>query len=172
MWMNSSAYYAGIKDQAEFEFGQAMLPVNTEAAEEAQNSIIGGATLWVLEGHTDAEYQGVAEFFKFLSSPEVQADWHQSSGYVPITTEAYELSQEQGFYEQEPGTDTAIKQLSLSEPTENSRGLRFGNFVQIRDIINEELEDLWAGNQSAAEALAEAAARGNMLLREFEDANS
>lgn len=172
MWMNSSAYYAGIKEQAEFEFGQAMLPLNADVAEEPQNSIIGGATLWVLEGHTDAEYQGVAEFFNYMSRPEVQADWHQSSGYVPITTAAYELSQEQGFYEQEPGTDTAIKQLSLNEPTENSKGLRFGNFVQIRDVINEELEDLWAGNQAAAEALAEAAARGNMLLRQFEDANS
>ena len=171
MWMSSSAYYAGIKEQAEFKFGQAMLPLNAEVAEEPQNSIIGGATLWVLEGHPNAEYQGVAEFFNYVSRPEVQADWHQSSGYVPITTAAYELSQEQRFYEQEPGTDTAIKQLSLNEPTENSKGLRFGNYVQIRDVINEELEDLWAGNQTAAEALAEAAARGNTLLRQFEDAN-
>ena len=172
MWMNSSAYYAGISDQAEFEFGQAMLPVDTSAANEPQNSIIGGATLWVLEGHEAEEYQGVAEFFDYMSRPEVQADWHQSTGYVPITTAAWELSQEQGFYEQEPGTDTAIKQLSLNEPTANSAGLRFGNFVQIRDIINEELEDLWAGEQSAEEALQNAAERGNALLREFEAANS
>ncbi|RDC69720.1 sn-glycerol-3-phosphate ABC transporter substrate-binding protein UgpB [Rhodovulum sp. 12E13] len=172
MWMNSSAYYAGISDQAEFEFGQAMLPVDTSAAEAPQNSIIGGATLWVLEGHEAEEYQGVAEFFDYMSRPDVQADWHQSTGYVPITTAAWELSQEQGFYEQEPGTDTAIKQLSLNEPTANSAGLRFGNFVQIRDIINEELEDLWAGNQSAEEALQSAAERGNALLREFEAANS
>ena len=172
MWMNSSAYYAGISEQAEFEFGQAMLPVNTAARDEAQNSIIGGATLWVLEGHDDAEYQGVAEFFNYMSTPEVQADWHQSSGYVPITTAAYELSQEQGFYDEFPGTDTAIKQLSLNEPTENSRGIRFGNFVQIRDIINEELEALWAGDQTANEALDKAADRGNQLLREFQDTNS
>jgi sn-glycerol 3-phosphate transport system substrate-binding protein len=172
MWMNSSAYYSGIQDQAEFEFGQAMLPLNTAVADSPQNSIIGGATLWVLEGHEDAEYEGVAEFFKYLSSPEVQADWHQSTGYVPITTAAYELSQEQGFYEENPGTDTAIKQLSLNEPTTNSKGLRFGNFVQIRDIINEELEGLWAGNQTAAEALQKAAERGNQLLRDFEASNS
>ena len=172
MWMNSSAYYAGISEQAEFEFGQAMLPVNTAARDEAQNSIIGGATLWVLEGHDDAEYQGIAEFFNYMSTPEVQADWHQSSGYVPITTAAYELSQEQGFYDENPGTDTAIKQLSLNEPTENSRGIRFGNFVQIRDIINEELEALWAGDQTANEALDKAADRGNQLLREFQDTNS
>lgn len=172
MWMNSSAYYAGISEQAEFEFGQAMLPVNTAVRDEAQNSIIGGATLWVLEGHDDAEYQGVAEFFNYMSTPEVQADWHQSSGYVPITTAAYELSKEQGFYDENPGTDTAIKQLSLNEPTENSRGIRFGNFVQIRDIINEELEALWAGDQTANEALDKAADRGNDLLREFQDTNS
>jgi sn-glycerol 3-phosphate transport system substrate-binding protein len=172
MWMNSSAYYAGISDQAEFAFGQAMLPLDTSAADEPQNSIIGGATLWVLEGHEAEEYQGVAEFFDYMSRPEVQADWHQSTGYVPITTAAWELSQEQGFYEQEPGTDTAIKQLSLNEPTANSAGLRFGNFVQIRDIINEELEDLWAGEQSAEEALQNAAERGNALLREFQAANS
>lgn len=172
MWMNSSAYYGGIREQVDFEFGQAMLPLNTAAADAPQNSIIGGATLWVLEGQTEDEYQGVAEFFKYLSSPEVQADWHQTSGYVPITSAAYELSKQQGFYDENPGTDTAIRQLSLNEPTANSRGLRFGNFVQVRDIINEELENLWSGKKTASAALTDAAARGNKLLREFEAANN
>ena len=172
LWINSSAYYADMQEQADFAFGQAMLPLNTEAAEEPQNSIIGGATLWVLEGKSDEVYDGVAHFFQYLSSPEVQADWHQATGYVPITTEAYELSQEQGQYEKEPGTDTAIKQLSLNEPTENSRGLRFGNFTQIRDAINEEMEELWSGNKTAQEALDTAAERGNELLREFERQNA
>ena len=171
MWMNSSAYYADIQEQADFAFGQSMLPLNTDMAEAPQNSIIGGATLWVLDRHPDEERRGVANFFQYLSSPEVQAKWHQETGYVPITTAAYELSQEQGFYDENPGTDTAIKQLSLNEPTENSRGLRFGNFVQIRDTINEELENLWTGNKSAEEALNTAVERGNTLLREFEQAN-
>lgn len=126
----------------------------------------------MLEGHEDAVYDGVAHFFQYLSSPEVQADWHKATGYVPITTAAYELSQEQGYYDEEPGTDTAIKQLSLNEPTENSRGLRFGNFTQIRDVINEEMEELWSGKKTAQEALDTAAERGNELLREFERQNS
>lgn len=172
MWINSSAYYADIKEQAEFAFGQSMLPLNAQAAEAPQNSIIGGATLWVLEGHEDAVYDGVAHFFQYLSSPEVQADWHKATGYVPITTAAYELSKEQGYYEEEPGTDTAIQQLSLNEPTENSRGLRFGNFTQIRDAINEEMEELWSGKKTAQEALDTAAERGNELLREFERQNA
>ena len=168
MWLNSSAYYGGIKSQAKFNFGQTMLPLDTDVADAPQNSIIGGATLWVLKGRPEAEYEGVARFLNYLSSPEVQAWWHQETGYVPITTAAYELSREQGFYESNPGTDTAIKQLSLNTPTPASKGLRFGNFVQIRDIINEEMEALWAGDKTAKEAMDSAVERGNVLLRKFE----
>lgn len=137
-------------------------------ADAPQNSIIGGATLWVLAGHEEEEYKGTAKFLSYLSSPEVQAWWHQETGYVPITAAAYELSKEQGFYDSNPGTDTAIKQLSLNTPTANSRGLRYGNFVQVRDVINEELEALWGGEKTAQEALDAAVERGNDLLRKFE----
>lgn len=168
MWMNSSAYYGSMVSQAKFEFGQAMLPLDTAVAAKPQNSIIGGATLWVLEGHESEEYKGVAKFMTYLSSPEVQAWWHQETGYVPITNAAYVLSKEQGFYDENPGTDVAIQQLSLNQPTPNSRGVRFGNFVQIRDVINEELEAIWAGDKSAQEGMDEAVKRGNALLRKFE----
>ncbi len=172
LWINSSAYYGGFKkDITDFEFGQTMLPVDTAVADKPQNSIIGGATLWVLNGHEAPEYKCVAEFFQFVSSPEQQAAWHQSTGYVPITNAAYDLSKEQGFYNTDPMTDTAIKQLSLNTPTPASKGLRFGNFVQIRDIINEELEAVWAGDKDAKTALDEAVERGNALLRKFEKAN-
>ena len=129
---------------------------------------IGGATLWVLAGHDTEEYLGVAQFFSFLSSAEIQADWHQFTGYLPITNAAYEFSEEQGFYDANPGTDTAIKQMTNKAPTNNSKGLRFGNFVQIRDIINEELEATWSGDKTAQEALDSAVMRGNELLRKFE----
>ena len=168
MYINSSAYYGSIKAQAKFEFGQSMLPLDTAVADKPQNSIIGGATLWVLKGHKAEEYVGIAQFLKFLSSPELQAWWSQETGYVPITKAAYKLSEQQGFFEENPGTDTAIKQLSLNEPTANSRGLRYGNFVQIRDVINEELEAVWSGQKTAEQGLRDAQTRGNVLLRKFE----
>ncbi|CAD7842995.1 MAG: Glycerol-3-phosphate ABC transporter, substrate-binding protein UgpB [Olavius algarvensis Gamma 3 endosymbiont] len=171
MWMNSSAYYGSIKKQAKFDFGQSMLPLDTEVSGQPQNSIIGGATLWVLKGHDKSEYKAVAKFMNYLSSPEVQAWWHQETGYVPITTPAYELSKKQGFYKNNPGTDTAIKQLSLNRPTANSRGVRFGNFVQVRDVINEEMEAIWNGSKTASQGLDDAASRGDKLLRKFERAN-
>ncbi|HUS96776.1 MAG TPA: sn-glycerol-3-phosphate ABC transporter substrate-binding protein UgpB [Hyphomicrobiaceae bacterium] len=171
MWLNSSAYYGGIKKQVKFKFGQSMLPYYPGVAKSPQNSIIGGATLWVLRGHSKGSYKGVAKFMTFLSSPAVQAEWHQGTGYVPITNAAYELSKRQGYYKSNPGTDTAIKQLRLNQPTANSRGLRFGNFVQIRDVINEEMENLWKGSKTADVALDTAVERGNKLLRRFQAAN-
>ncbi len=171
MWMNSSAYYGSIKTQAKFAYGQAMLPLDTDVAEKPQNSIIGGATLWVLKGHDQGDYKGVAQFMTYLSTAPVQAWWHQETGYVGITMEATKLSEEQGFYKKNPGTDTAAKQLSLNPPTPNSRGLRFGNFVQIRDVINEEMEAIWAGKKTASDGLDAAVERGNKLLRKFEKIN-
>ncbi|MFW5678865.1 MAG: sn-glycerol-3-phosphate ABC transporter substrate-binding protein UgpB [Pseudomonadota bacterium] len=171
MYMNSSAGYAGVKANVDFDFGIAMLPYHDDVVDEPQNTIIGGATLWVLQGHDPEEYEGVAEFFNYLARPDVQAQWHQETGYLPITYSAYELSEEQGFYAANPGTDTSIRQMTLNEPTENSKGLRFGSFVQIRDIINEELEAVWSGQKSAQQALDDAARRGNELLRQFEAAN-
>lgn len=171
MWINSSAYYGSIKKQAKFNYGQAMLPLDTDVAAKPQNSIIGGATLWVLKGHDEGDYKGVAKFMNYLSTAPVQAWWHQQTGYVGITMAATKLSEEQGFYKANPGTDTAAKQLGLNPPTANSRGLRFGNFVQIRDIINEEMEALWAGKKTASQAMDTAVERGNKLLHKFEKAN-
>ncbi len=169
VYTESSAGYAGIKANVkDFEFGIGMLPYWPDIEGAPQNSIIGGASLWVLQGHAAEEYEGVAKFFSYLSSPEVQAWYHQETGYLPITTAAFELSQEQGFYEQNPGADVAIRQITLNPPTENSKGLRFGNFVQIRDIVAEELERVWAGDATAQEALDEVVRRGNELLRQFQ----
>jgi sn-glycerol 3-phosphate transport system substrate-binding protein len=172
MYMNSSGAYSAIRANAKtFKFGVGMLPYWPDAQGAPQNSIIGGATLWVLKGLSPDIYNGVAKFFTYLSSPEVQADWHQFSGYLPITTAAYELTRKQGFYDKNPGTDVAIKQITLHPPTENSKGLRFGYFVQIRSIIEEDLEAVWSGKMAAKAGLDDAVARGNALLAKFEQEN-
>ena len=172
MMMGSSASYAGVKESAKgFEFGVAPLPYDSDVIETPQNSIIGGASLWVLSGHSDEEYQGVAKFFQYLSKPEVQADWHQFTGYLPITIAAAELTREQGFYAENPGTDVAITQMTSATPTENSKGLRLGNMVQIRDVINEELEKIFSGKESVQDGLDNAVKRGDSLLEKFERAN-
>jgi len=171
MYTESSAGYAGFKKSCKFPFRTSMLPYWSEASGAPQNTIIGGASLWVLSGHSPQEYEGVATFFNYISTPAVQADWHQFTGYLPITTDAYYLTKGQGVYLEKPGMETALKQMTLNKPTQNSRGLRFGNFVQMRAIMYDTLEAIFAGDKTAQQGLDEAVGKGNKLLRKFEKAN-
>ena len=172
MYMDSSAGRAAVIANAkDFQVGYGMMPYYQDVKGAPQNTIIGGATLWVLQGHPKEEYQGVADFLHYLSSPEVQADWHQFSGYLPITQAAYELGQKQGYYEKNPGSDVAIKEITLNPPTANSKGLRFGNYVQVRNIIDDEFQKLLGGQEDAKQALENVDKRGNELIAQFEAAN-
>lgn len=167
----SSAGYAGVKSEAEFDFEIRPLPYWSTAKGAPQNTIIGGSSLWVLNGHEAEEYKGVSQFLSFLSSADIQAEWHQDTGYLPITIEAYEQTKAEGFYDKNPGTDIAILQMTAKPTTANSKGLRLGSFDQIRGIIDEELEAVWAGDKDAQTAMDSAVERGNKLLRRFEQAN-
>jgi sn-glycerol 3-phosphate transport system substrate-binding protein len=171
LFTESSAGYAGVKAEAQFAFDIRHLPYWDSVEAAPQNTIIGGASLWVLAGHSDEEYKGVASFLNFLASPEVQAKWHQDTGYLPITNAAGELTEQQGFYTANPGTEIAGLQMTRNTPTENSKGLRLGSFDQIRTIIDEELEGVWSGSKTAEVALNSAVERGNQILRRFEQAN-
>jgi sn-glycerol 3-phosphate transport system substrate-binding protein len=171
MLTSSSGAQANIRKNAKFDFSVNFLPYNDAIKGAPQNSIIGGATLWVMSGKKPAEYKGVTKFFSYLSSTDVQANWHQSTGYVPITNAAFEATRKSGYYEKNPGTDIAIRQLGNKPPTANSKGLRFGNFVQGRDVIEEEMEAVFAGKKDAKAAMDEAVKRANEILRKFEAAN-
>ncbi len=171
LFTESSAGYAGIQSETKFKFDVRPLPYWEGVEGAPQNTIIGGASLWVMEGHDASEYKGVGAFLSFLSSDAIQAKWHQDTGYLPITKAAAEATREAGFYKENPGTDVAVKQMTTNTPTENSKGLRLGSFDQIRGIIDEELEGVWKGDKSAQEALDSAAKRGDRLLRRFERAS-
>lgn len=172
IYMNSSASRAGVINNAkDFEVGFAPLPYYDDVTTDPKNSIIGGATLWALNGRPAEEYKGAAKFFTYLSQPEVQADWHQFTGYLPITNAAYELGKTQGYYAANPGSDIAIQQITRGTPTANSKGIRFGNLAQVRDVIDSEFEALLAGTKTAQQALDAAVAGGNAILRDFEAAN-
>ena len=171
IFIGSSGTRADIKANAKFEVGYGMMPYWPDAAGAPQNSIIGGATLWVLRDRSSTEYGGVARFFTYLSKPEVQAAWHQATGYLPITRAAFELSRAQGFYDRNPGAAIGIEQATLNPPTVNSRGVRLGSFVLVRDVIEDELEQAFSGKKTAQAALDHAIERGNRLLRQFERAN-
>jgi sn-glycerol 3-phosphate transport system substrate-binding protein len=166
----SAGLLGAIKKNAKFAFGVAPLPYYQDVAGAPQNTVIGGASLWVMAGKPADHYKGVASFFNYLSSPEVQSASHKRTGYLPITTAAFKLTEQSGFYKENPGADVAVNQM-IRKTTDKSRGIRLGNFLQIRSIIDEELEQVWAGKASAKDALDKAVKRGNEQLERFQAAN-
>ncbi len=171
MFTGSTSAIANIKRSAKFEWSINFIPYHDDVKGAPQNTIIGGASLWVMGGKTNNAYKGVAKFFAYLSKPEVQMDWHTATGYVPITLAAFEMTKKSGFYEKNPGMDLAVRSLNNKPATANSKGLRFGNFVQGREVIEEEMEGVFAGKKDAKTALDEAVKRGNEILRKFEASN-
>ena len=171
MGTGSSGLYGNLKRNAKFSFGTSTLPYYPDVKGAPQNTVIGGASLWVMAGRQPDEYKGVAQFFEFLSRPEEAAKSHQRTGYLPLTIASFELTEKSGFYKENPGTDVAVTQM-IRKTTENSRGIRLGNFVQLRTVIDEELEQVWAAKKSPKEALDAIVKRGNELLERFEKANS
>ena len=168
LFLTSSAFLGNVKANAKFDFTTAPMPYYPDAAGAPQNAIIGGASLWVIGGKQADEYKGVAKFFTYLSQPDIQAWWHQQTGYLPITAASYKLTKEQGFYDKNPGSETGVLELTGKAPTENSRGLRLGNLVQIRDLWAEEIELALTGKKTPQAAMDDAVARGNAALRTFE----
>ncbi len=168
IFLTSIGFYGNVKANAKFAYTAAPMPYYPDVKGAPQNSIIGGASLWVMGGKSAAEYKGVAKFLSFLSETDRQIELHKKSGYLPITKAAYAKVKAEGFYKENPILEVPLLELTNKEPTDNSRGLRFGNMVQMRDVWSEEIEQALAGKKTAKQALDDAVARGDAMLRQFE----
>ena len=146
-------------------YGIAQLPYDSDAG-GPQNTIPGGASLWVFGDKSEETYKGVAAFFDYLSQTDVQTYLHQTSGYLPVTLEAYEATKSSTFYDENPGRETPITQMMGKEPTANSKGVRLPNLPQVRDIANEEFEKMLAGDQDAQTTMDAIVERGNAAIKE------
>ncbi|MBY4595837.1 sn-glycerol-3-phosphate ABC transporter substrate-binding protein UgpB [Ottowia caeni] len=166
----SSGLYGNVTRNAKFAYGISTLPYYPDEPGSPQNTVIGGASLWVMAGKKAEEYKGIGQFFSYLSKPEVAAASHQRTGYLPVTKASFELTEKSGFYQKNPGADVAVTQM-IRKTTDKSRGVRLGNFVQIRTIIDEEMEGVWGGKKTAKEALDASVKRGNEQLERFQKAN-
>ena len=167
---SSSAERGDLVKSAKFDWAPAYLPYDPEIIKSPLNSIIGGASLWTMTapGRTPAEYKAVATFLNFIGKPENDAYWHQHTGYVAVTLAGFDLSKQQGFYAKNPGADLPVLQLERGTVSKYSKGLRLGRLAEIRNIIYEEVEKGFQGNQTAQQAMDNAVERGDKVLREFQ----
>jgi sn-glycerol 3-phosphate transport system substrate-binding protein len=166
MYIQSSALIGGFTKSVKFAWGTGQLPFWGPPYHKA-TSIIGGATLWVMKGKPAAENRGTAQFLKFISETNQQMWWHVTTGYLAISNSAVKNLEAGYHFKKHPDQFTAFAELTQRKATPNSQGIRLGNFVQIRDVIEGELENIFAGKKAAKQGLDDAVARGNELLREF-----
>jgi len=166
MIIESSGSIGRFKKSLTFDWGTGPLPHWGPPYPKA-NTILGGGSLWVLRGHERADDKGVAQFLKFITEPPQQMWWAATTGYVPVTKTAVKGLEDDHFYKKNPEQWTAISQLLNARPTPSSRGLRLGNYVQVREAIELELENIFTGKKTAKEGLDAAVSRGNAILRQF-----
>jgi sn-glycerol 3-phosphate transport system substrate-binding protein len=159
----SSANYAELRARAKFDLGIAQFPYYDDFDSAPLNTLGAGAALWVMAGRPKADYAGVAQFLAFFARPEVQAQWHQHTGLVPLNAAAYELTRRQGFYKVNPGYEIAVRQL-VAHGTPGWKSLRIGQYPHLRSIIDEEIDLAWQGRKTSVDALNAAVARGNAFL--------
>lgn len=164
--MGSSGSLGNIRRNAKFEYMTMPMPYYEGVPDAPQNTAIGGASLWAIAGKSDEQNRCVAEFFHYLSDPQVQANNHMRTGYLPVTQKAFEIAKASGYYEKNPGADVAVKQMLKT--TDKSRGIRLGYLPNIRTIVDEEFEKIWSGKATAKEALDAVVRRGNEQLVRFE----
>jgi sn-glycerol 3-phosphate transport system substrate-binding protein len=170
MYVQSSALIGGFTRGVKFAWGTGQLPHWGPPYPKA-TSIIGGATLWVMKGKPANENRGTAKFLKFISETSQQMWWHVTTGYLAISNSAVKNLETGYHFKKNPDQWTAFAQLTRGKATPNSQGLRLGNFVQIRDVIESELENIFAGKKTAKQGLDDAVAKSNDLLKEFAAAN-
>jgi sn-glycerol 3-phosphate transport system substrate-binding protein len=147
----------------------AKIPVLDAA--NRRNSLVGGASLWVMQGKTPEEYEAAAAFLTYALAPDTgELFMVSNTGYIPVTLSGERLLQETGFYAkpEHAGREVAIASLTASEVGPNSRGIRLGNFTSIRAELRSELEAAFTGQKTMREAITAAKDKGDQILRRYE----
>lgn len=169
MIIESTATLRGMIDasQGKFEIGTAYLPRPNEEAYDKAGTIIGGASVWILNGRPEEEQQCAWEFVKYVSAPPQQAYWHTMSGYYPIRKAAYEEPLDVEWRAKYPSFQTAIDQLHIAPNNRFTQGGLIGVFPTARQTIEGAIEEVLVGKASPQEALDKAAATVTAAIEEY-----
>lgn len=154
----ASADHARLRRQAPFRSASLPLPYHADLVQAPRNAYASGSSLW-LRSATPDEARAAAEFCRFIASPGESRWWHATTGYAPITVA--------GAAAQDLAADAAVRQLTRTEVTPHSAGLRLGFMADIRESIGQAMEAVFQGRQRPDQALEQANASGSALQQNF-----
>ena len=169
MMEQSSGSYAAASAAfgADAQLGVGLAPMYEGYARH--NTFVGGASIYVMKGHDEAQIEAAKAFLDFLRDPEQQMRFTAATGYVPVTQAGLAAIEAVGAAEAPEFLTARLGVESMDQPgTPDTRGIRLGFYVQFREIFMEETQRAWSGDQPMQVALDNAARRGDALLRRFQ----
>lgn len=143
MFLQSSASSRDVIDKAPFEVGIAYLPY--PEAKERQGVVIGGASLWMIDGKSEEEQKAAWEFMKYVQKPEVQAEWHTGTGYFAINPAAYDEQVVKDAYAEKPQLQVTVDQLQDTKASYATQGALMDMLPEGRKIMETALESIYNG---------------------------
>lgn len=169
MFIDSTAVLRGMIDGSagKFELGTGWLPRPDEAAFENAGTIIGGASLWILNGRPAEEQECAWQFIRFLTEPAQQAFWHTESGYFPIRKAGYDEPLAVEWRTKYPQFGTAVDQLHAAPNNSVTQGALIGVFPTARQTVETAIEEVLAGQATPQEALDNAAATVTQAIADY-----
>ncbi|MFU2052706.1 extracellular solute-binding protein [Bordetella hinzii] len=143
-------------------FGVAPLPYYDQVTQTPGRPFVSGSALWALEGNPVAQEKATAQFLAWLSKPVVAAEWHQRTGYLPLTEAAFRAS-DVSFYDKIPGAQQLVASLRTQQVPANARGFRIANYDRIENVLNAQLTDAFDGKTPPVAALNNAIGQARNL---------
>jgi len=162
---SDTAYYTNTGADNGFDVTASFLPYNQETG--WTGNIIGGATLWLVGGLEPEAEDGALTFLLWFSNTENSADWHQTTGYMPIRQSSVDLLTGEGWFEENPNFAVASDQIAQSSITPATQGALLGIFNDMRNIVTQSIDTVLLTDSDPATVLADAEAEANSVLEEY-----
>jgi sn-glycerol 3-phosphate transport system substrate-binding protein len=156
-WANSR-----LRNAPGVELGIAPLPHHDDLYDGRQHTLAAGSSLWIGAGYPAREYRVAARFIRFLIAPDMQIALARSGGFLPLTETARDAMRTSLLMkDEEQALDVAYASLRGKG---GLHPLRVSTLDPVRIVVDEELEQVWAGKKPAKAALDTAVKRGNAIL--------
>ena len=156
MW-HSTGNLTAVKKNASFDFGVAELPANVR-----KGSPTGGGNFYIFKDTTAEEQAAALKLIQFMTSAEQAAAWSIATGYMGVSPAAYETDALKSYTSSFPPALVARNQLEHAVA-------EFSTFetARVREGLNNAIQSALTGSKSAADALGEAQAAAERLLKDY-----
>jgi sn-glycerol 3-phosphate transport system substrate-binding protein len=156
MW-HSTGNLTAVKNNADFDFGVAMLPAKVE-----RGTPTGGGNFYIFKDTTEEEKRAALQLIQFLTQPERTAEWSIKTGYIGTRPDAYETEALKAYVEEFPPAAVARDQLKFA-----TAELSTYETGRVRKLLDDAIQAALTGSKTPEEALSEAQAQADRLLRPY-----